>query len=94
MGSTVDQSTLPSPWEVPLSPIVAQSSCSAVSISMALIDELKAMLTKMVAVEVKSAEVPAELAPLPSLDALHSPSPSFPSPRKAIFKRRCHTSLR
>jgi hypothetical protein len=52
------------------------------------------MLVKMVAgEEAKRAPLPTALPPSPTLDALRSPSPSFPPPCQAIFKRRCLTNL-
>jgi hypothetical protein len=46
------------------------------------IEEMNAMLTKMMAAEeAKKATLPTALPPSPSLDALRSPSPSFPPPR-------------
>jgi hypothetical protein len=62
--------------------------------ALALIDELKAMLVKTVAVEeAKRAALLAALPQSPSLVVFRSPLPSYPPLRQAIFKRRCITSL-
>jgi hypothetical protein len=47
--------------------------------ALALIEEVKVMFTKMMAAEeVKRAALLVLLSPSPILDALHSPSPTFP----------------
>jgi hypothetical protein len=58
-----------------------------------LIEEMKAKLTKMVVEEAKRSALPTALSLSPSLDALHSPSASFPPQCQAIFKRRCLTNV-
>jgi hypothetical protein len=87
----------PSIWASPTKADMAHASVDMktdVDEALVLIDELKAIFTKMVAAEeAKRAALPTALPLSTSLDALHSLSPSFPSPRQAIFKRRCLTSL-
>jgi hypothetical protein len=54
---------------------------TSVDVALALIEQLKAMIVKMVLVEeAKRATLLAALSPSPSLNVLRSPSPSFPPP--------------
>jgi hypothetical protein len=72
LRSAADPNTL---WLVPSSPSLwAPPTETGVGGVLALIDELKAMLAKMVvAEEAKRAALPAALPSSPSLDALRSP---------------------
>jgi hypothetical protein len=80
----------PSLWAPPMEASMSHTPVNkiGVNVALALLDELKPMLTKMVAAEeAKRAALPAPLPSSPSLDTLRSTLPSFPPPRQAIFKR-------
>jgi hypothetical protein len=98
--STVLNQLLPltlSLWAPPTEAAMAHTPVdtkTGVDRAMALIEEVKAMLAKMMAVEeAKRAALPAAVPPSPIWMPFAPHHPPFHPPCQAIFKWRCLTSL-
>jgi hypothetical protein len=68
---------------------------TSIYLALALIEEVKAMLAKMVAAKDEKKDPPTDvLSSLPPSDGQHLPPPYVPPLKRVVFKRMCCIILR